>query len=278
MPSTVLKAAEQKLLDFLIGLARQTPGQTVSYGEVARTLDTDFNPRDRHHVKLINNLYAVNCYCREHDMPLYGVLVVRASDGHQGAGFYDLAREMGLLDSHDPEEEKQFRDSQIAQTIEHARNQESETSVGADEPAITVHILQVNDDAQNLDELDRSVRSGRTVDDWQMPKGARPGDLAVWYASGRRAGVYVAWGWVDGVPYRVEGGPGPYRGVVGSMRELTPVTRQEVIDYCGVNGGVQSYQTLTADRALDFLEAVGLDLVAETVRMLAKAARRRRGV
>jgi len=109
-----------------------------------------------------------------------------------------------------------------------------------------------------------------------MPKGARPGDLAVWYASGRHAGVYVAWGWVDGVPRRVEDGPGPYRGTVGWMRNLNRATRQDVVDYCGVNGGVQSYQTLTGDRAFDFLEAVGLDLVAETVRMLAKAARRER--
>jgi hypothetical protein len=60
------------------------------------------------------------------------------------------------------------------------------------------------------------------------------------------------------------------------MRKLEEVTRQEVIDYCGVDGGVQSYQTLTGARALDFLEAVGLGLIAETVMMLAKAARRER--
>jgi hypothetical protein len=274
--STVLTAAQQKLLDFLIGLARNSPGQTISYGEVARTLDTDFNPRDRHHVKLINNLYAVNHYCHEHDMPLFGVLVVRASDGEQGDGFYVLARDIGRLDSDDPAKERKFRDDQIAQTIEYARNIEDETAAVVDEPSIIVHILQVNDEAENIDELDRSVRAGHTVEDWQMPKGARPGDLAVWYASGPDAGVYVAWGWVDGLPRRVTDGPGPYRGTVGRMRKLDRVTRQDVIDYCGVNGGVQSYQTLTSDRALDFLEAVGLGLVAETVRMLAKTARRER--
>lgn len=276
MPPTVLTAVQQKLLDFLIERARNSPGQTISYGELARTLDTDFNPRDRHHVKLINNLYSVNHYCHEQDMPLFGVLVVRASDGQQGDGFYILARDIGRLRSDDPEEEKKYRDGELAWTIEYARNTEPETPIIADEPSITVHILQVNDQAENLDELDRSVRAGHTVEDWQMPKGARPGDLAVWYASGRHAGVYVAWGWVDGVPHHVEDGPGPYRGTVGAMRELNKVTRQEVIDHCGVNGGVQSYQTLTGDRALDFLEAVGLGLVAETVRMLAKAARRER--
>lgn len=276
MPPTVLTAVQQKLLDFLIERARNSPGQTISYGEVARTLDPDFNPRDRHHVKLVNNLYAINHYCHEQDMPLFGVLVVRASDGRQGVGFYDLGRALGRLRSNDPEEERRYRDSEIAWTIEYARNAELEAVVIADEPSITVHILQVNDQAENLDELDRSVRAGHTVEDWQMPKSARPGDLAVWYASGPRAGVYVAWGWVDGVPHPVEDGPGPYRGTVGSMRELNRPTRQDVIDHCGVNGGVQSYQTLTGDRALDFLEAVGLGLVAETVRMLAKVARRTR--
>lgn len=276
MAPASLTAAQQKLLDFLVDLARTAPGRTISYGEVARTLDTDFNPRDRHHVKLSNNLYAVNNYCRDRDMPLFGVLVVRASDGEQGRGFYDLAREMGLLGSDDPGEEKKFRDRQIAQAIEYARNAEHQAPAAADEPSLTVHILQVNDAPENVSELDRSVRAGRTVEDWQMPKRARPGDLAVWYASGRHAGVYVAWGWVDGIPRPVQDGPGPYRGTVGGMRELAKVTRQDVLDYCGVNGGVQSYQTLTGERALDFLEAVGLGLVAETVRMIAKSARRAR--
>ena len=61
------------------------------------------------------------------------------------------------------------------------------------------------------------------------------------------------------------------------MRELEEVTREYVIDHCGINGGVQSYQTLTGARALDFLEAVGLGLIADWVTMLAKAARRERG-
>jgi len=274
MASTILTAAQQKMLDFLIERARHSPGRPITYGELARALDPDFNPRDRHHVKLIRNLYSVNHYCFEQDMPLFGCLVVRASDRQQGEGFYVLAREMGLLNSEQPEDEHKFRDDQIAQTIEYARSMPEESAV-AEEPSITVHILQVNDEKENTDELARSVSIGRTETDWQMPKGARPGDLAVWYASGRTAGTYVAWGWVDGVPYHVEDAPGPYRGTVAGMRDLDKkVTRQDVIDYCGVNGGVQSYQTLTGARALDFLEAVGLGLIAETVAMLAKAARR----
>ena len=123
----------RKLLDYLIELARSSPVRPFSYGEVARTLDTDFNPRDRHHVKFINNLYGVNHYCFEHDMPLFGVLVVRASDGQQGDGFYVLARDIGLLHS-EARGGAEVRDSQVAQTIEYARNSESETSV-ADRPS-----------------------------------------------------------------------------------------------------------------------------------------------
>jgi hypothetical protein len=274
MPPTVLTAAQQKMLDFLIERARRSPDPTITYGDLARALDPDFNPRDRHHVKLISNLYSVNHYCSEHNMPLFGCLVVRASDRQQGSGFYILARDIGLLDSEQPEDEEKFRDDQIARAVEYARSM-PEAPVVAAEPSITVHILQVNDQKENTDELARSVSIGRTETDWQMPRDARPGDVAVWYASGRNAGIYVAWGWVDGIPYHVEKGFGPYRGTVAGMRELEEVPRQDVIAYCGVNGGVQSYQTLTDARALDFLEAVGLGLIAETVTMLAKAARRR---
>jgi hypothetical protein len=269
--SAVLTAAQQKMLDFLIERARH--GQATTYGELARALAPDFNPQDRHHVKLIRNLSEVNHYCFEHDMPLFGGLVVRASDGKQSEGFFALARQVGVLNSADPEDEAKFEARQVAEAIEYARNL-SRAPLAANEPSITVHILQVNEEKENCDELARSVRIGHTETDWQMPKSARPGDLAVWYASGRKAGKFVAWGWVDGVPYHVEDAPGPYRGTVAGMRKLKEVGRQEVIDYCGVNGGVQSYRTLTGARALDFLEAVGLGLISETVGMLAKASRR----
>jgi hypothetical protein len=262
------------MLDFLIEQARA--GQTITYGELARALNPDFNPRDRHHVKLINSLYSINRYCFEQKMPLFGSLVVRASDRRQGEGFYAVAHEFGVLNSDDLEDADKFANSEVDRAIEYARSMPEAPAI-EEEASITVHILQVNDQKENTDELARSLHIGRTETDWQMPKGARPGDLAVWYASGRQAGKYVAWGWVDGLPHHVEEGPGPYRGTVDRMRELEDeATRQEVIDHCGVNGGVQSYQTLTGARALDFLEAVGLGVVAETVRMLAKAARRER--
>lgn len=55
-------------------------------------------------------------------MPLFGCLVVRASGRQQGDGFYVLARDIGLLDSEQQEDEEKFRDDQIAQTIEYARS------------------------------------------------------------------------------------------------------------------------------------------------------------
>ena len=76
---------------------------------------------------------------------------------------------------------------------------------------IKVHVLQVNMDSENTDELAASVTAGHTMQGgWQMPKGSKPGDLAVWYASGRQQ--FVARGWVEATPWKVEQGFGPYRG------------------------------------------------------------------
>jgi hypothetical protein len=40
---------------------------------------------------------------------------------------------------------------------------------------IKVHVLQVNQDPENLDELARGVAAGHTVTTWQMPKNAKAG-------------------------------------------------------------------------------------------------------
>jgi hypothetical protein len=54
--------------------------------------------------------------------------------------------------------------------------------------ALTVHVLQVNTERENLDELSDAITAGCT-DSWQMPKGAKTGDVvAVWYASDKDAG------------------------------------------------------------------------------------------
>jgi hypothetical protein len=274
MTSTVLTAAEQNLLAFLTEQARRTPGKTVTYGEVARTLDPDYNPRDRHHAKLIGHLYSVNHFCFEQGMPLFGCLVVRASDRKPGDGFYILARDLGFRIDHDQAAEAEFWDDQVTRAAEYAARTQEHEQPTEGEPSITVHVLQVNDKPENTTELANAIMAGRT-ESWQMPMGARPGDLAVWYAAGRRAMVYMAWGWVDGIPKKITDGTfGPYRGPVAGLRNLDDVSRQDVIDYCGFNGGHQGPRTLRGARALDFLEAVGLGVIAETVRQLARTARR----
>src|ERR1700689_946142 len=69
-----------------------------------------------------------------------------------------------------------------------------------------VHVLQVDRNPENIADLGAGVTAGRTVDDWQMPMGARPGGLVIWYAAGRQE--YVALGWVDDIPVMVTEGPG----------------------------------------------------------------------
>jgi hypothetical protein len=54
-----------------------------------------------------------------------------------------------------------------------------------------VHVLQVDSDPANLDELEDGLKKRHTVDDWQMPQAAKPGDIAVWYAT-LPTGAYVA--------------------------------------------------------------------------------------
>jgi hypothetical protein len=123
---------------------------------------------------------------------------------------------------------------------------------------IKVHVLQVDQDPENLSELEAGINAGRTVTDWQMPKGAWPGDLVIWYAAGRQK--YIARGWVEAIPLKVEEGPGPYRGPVAGMQRMEPVDRKKVIRDCGFNGGLQTYQTVKDEIAVDFLRS--LDLLA----------------
>lgn len=122
---------------------------------------------------------------------------------------------------------------------------------------IKVHVLQVNMTPANVEDLTSAVGAGHTDDDgWQMPKGSRTGDLAVWYMAGRQE--YVARGWVEASPWKVESGPGPYRGLVGGMQWIDPVDRREVTDRCGFDGGRQSYQTVSDEIAVSFLRSLGL--------------------
>ena len=78
----------------------------------------------------------------------------------------------------------------------------------------------------------------------------------IWYAAGRQQ--YIARGRVDAIPTKVKEGPGPYRGPVASMEWIEPVDRRKVIRDCGLDGGVQSYQTVEDKLVLEFLKSLGL--------------------
>jgi hypothetical protein len=119
-----------------------------------------------------------------------------------------------------------------------------------------VHVLQVNTDPANVADLTAAVDAGRTDNDgWQMPKNAATGDLVIWYAAGRQQ--FIARGWVEAPARPVETGPGPFRGHVVGVRGIKPVGRRKVMEECGLNGGIQSYQTVKDEIAVAFLRSIG---------------------
>jgi hypothetical protein len=130
---------------------------------------------------------------------------------------------------------------------------------------IKVHVLQVDQNPENIAELTAGVTVGRTVDRWQMPKGAKPGDFVIWYAAGRQQ--YIALGRVDEVPAEVNEGPGPYRGPVAGMCWIEAVDRKKVIRDCGFDGGVESYQTVDDGIVANFLKSVGLSHLTPRLRL-----------
>jgi hypothetical protein len=128
-----------------------------------------------------------------------------------------------------------------------------------------VHVLQVDRKPKDIAELEDGVSAGRTISDWQMPKNSRPGDLVIWYAAGRQE--YIALGWVDDIPVMVKEGPGPYRGKVGRMESIKPVDRRKVIRDCGLDGGVESYQTVDERVVAGFLGSLGLSHLTLQLRL-----------
>jgi len=131
---------------------------------------------------------------------------------------------------------------------------------------VNIHILQVDRNRANIAELEDGIAAGRTVDDWQMPKAAQPGDLVIWYAAGKQK--YIALGWVDTLPTEVREGPGPYRGQVAGMEWIEPwVDRKKVITDCGIDGGVESYQTVEEQSAAGFLKSLNLPHLIPRLRL-----------
>ena len=87
----------------------------------------------------------------------------------------------------------------------------------------------------------------------------------IWYAAGRQK--YIALGWVDDIPVMVTEGPGPYRGKVGRMEWIEPVDRRKVVSDCGLDGGVESYQTVDEGLVANFLNSLGLSDLTPRLRL-----------
>ena len=120
---TELTSFQQRLRDFL---ASRAP-EKITYQELARAMDPDVNPRDRRFKRLTNALYHVNGYEHENDRPMLGALVVRASDGLPGAGFYGCAMELGL--KADDSDDLAFWEAELAQVIGYWGNRPQETQL-----------------------------------------------------------------------------------------------------------------------------------------------------
>ena len=118
---TELTSFQQRLLDFLTS---RDP-EKITYQELARAMDPDVNPSDRRFKRLTNALYYVNKYEHENDRPMIGALVVRASDGLPGDGFYSCARDLGS--EFDDSEETAFWEAELARVIKHWGSKPHET-------------------------------------------------------------------------------------------------------------------------------------------------------
>ncbi len=74
-------------------------------------------------------------------------------------------------------------------------------------------------------------------------------------------------GWMPS-PTEVTEGPGPYRGPVVGIEQIEPaVDRRKVITDCGIDGGVESYQTVEDELAADFLKSLGLSHLTPRLRL-----------
>jgi Fe-S-cluster formation regulator IscX/YfhJ len=120
---TELNSFEQRLRDFL----SSHPHETNTYQALARAMDPDVNPRDRRFKRLTTALLHVNTYEDEHQRPMLGALVVRASDGLPGDGFYWCAREL----KHEFEDDEAFAfwQKELARVGEYWGDQPEETQL-----------------------------------------------------------------------------------------------------------------------------------------------------
>jgi hypothetical protein len=120
---TELTSFQHRLRDFLTS---RDP-EKITYQELARAMDPDVNPRDRRFKRLTTALYYVNKYEHENGRPMLGALVVRASDGLPGDGFYGCAKDLGF--EFDDSEETAFWEAELARVIEQWGGKPQETQL-----------------------------------------------------------------------------------------------------------------------------------------------------
>jgi hypothetical protein len=178
---TELTSFQQRLRDFLTS---HVP-EKITYQELARVMDPDVNPRDRRFKRLTTALYHVNTYEHENGRPMIGALVVRASDGLPGDGFYWCARQLGF--EFEASEAAAFWEAELAQVSEYWGSQPQETQLdrmeakldqilkrlakpvvlppGADTTEFTRWIGTVSDPAGKVHDCEHATRNGHITTD-----------------------------------------------------------------------------------------------------------------
>src|SRR5579863_1641785 len=120
---TELTSFQQRLLDFLTS----PDPEKITYQELARAMDPDVNPRDRRFKRLTTALYYINKYEHENGRPMPGALVVRASDGLPGDGFYSCARDLEF--EFDDSEAIAFWEAELTRVVDHWGRKPQETQL-----------------------------------------------------------------------------------------------------------------------------------------------------
>ena len=88
-------------------------GELITYGEIAPLAKLNMeSPGDRNRIGEI--LGEISTFEHENHRPMLFVLVVHADDGMPGDGFFNLARELGLLHGSDDEKELAFFAGEVA--------------------------------------------------------------------------------------------------------------------------------------------------------------------
>lgn len=109
-----------RVREYLIQLARQRTKQTVNYQKLCDDCGLKLimsNPDHRNQIAKI--LEEISVFEHNHDeRPLLSALVIRASDGEEGNGFYKLGEQLKFGDWKKLKREEVFQSEQINRCID----------------------------------------------------------------------------------------------------------------------------------------------------------------